>query len=183
VENPATSSPGLAFLLATIGRFGQDGYLDYWKALVANEVLVVNDWESAYNSEFSAHGGTRPIVISYGSSPPAEVIFADPPIQEAPTAVVTGDRSCFRQVEFVGILKGTKIRDLAQKWVDFMLSIPFQEDMPLQMFVFPVNSKAKMPEPFTRFTTIPAETAQVSPDVIAANRDAWLQAWTEAVLR
>jgi len=183
VENPATSSPGLAFLLATIGRFGQDGYLDYWKALVANDVLVVNDWESAYNSEFSAHGGTRPLVISYGSSPPAEVIFATPPLQEAPTAVVNNDQSCFRQIEFVGLLSGTKNSDLAQKWVDFMLSTTFQEDMPLQMFVFPVNSKAKLPDQFIRFTTIPSETAQVSPDVIAANREAWLQAWTEVVLR
>ena len=93
VQNPATSSPGLAFLLATIGRFGSDGYLDYWENLVANDVRVVNDWESAYYSEFSVHGGTRPIVISYGSSPPAEVIFADPPIEIPPTGVITGDRS------------------------------------------------------------------------------------------
>ena len=104
VENPATSSPGLAFLLATIGHFGVDGYLDYWKALVANDVLVVNDWETAYYTEFSAHGGTRPIVVSYGSSPPAEVVFATTPIDEPPTAVVTTGKSCFRQIEFVGIL-------------------------------------------------------------------------------
>ena len=182
VENPATSSPGLAFLLATIGRFGTDGYLNYWKSLVANDVLVVNDWESAYNTEFTAHGGTRPIVISYGSSPPAEVIFASTPIPEPPTAVITAGKSCFRQIEFVGILKGTKNRDLAEKWVDYMLDVTFQQDMPLQMFVFPVNQKAKLPDQFAQFTTIPVDTAQVSPDVIAANRDAWLQAWTEAVL-
>src|SRR5690606_29750566 len=69
VENPATSSPGLAFLLATIGRYGEDGYLDYWRSLVENDVLVVNDWETAYNSEFSYWGGTRPMVVSYSSSP------------------------------------------------------------------------------------------------------------------
>jgi thiamine transport system substrate-binding protein len=150
---------------------------------VANDVLVVNDWESSYNAEFSVHGGARPLVISYGSSPPAEVVFADPPIQEPPTAVVTGDRSCFRQIEFVGILKGTANRDLAEKWVDFMLSTSFQEDMPLQMFVFPVNPKATLPDVFAKFTTLPSETAQVSPEMIAAHREAWLQAWTEAVLR
>jgi thiamine transport system substrate-binding protein len=183
VENPATSSPGLAFLLATIGRFGESGWLDYWKSLVANDVLVVNDWESAYNTEFSIHGGTRPIVISYGSSPPAEVIYATTPTDTAPTAVVTGDRSCFRQVEFIGILKGTHNRDLAEKWVDFMLSTTFQEDMPLQMYVFPVNPKAKLPDEFVRFTTIPSETAAVSPDAIAAGREQWLKEWTEAILK
>jgi thiamine transport system substrate-binding protein len=183
VENPATSSPGLAFLLATIGHFGPDGYLDFWRELKANDLLVVNDWESAYNGEFTAHGGTRPIVVSYGSSPPAEMIFAEQPVQDAPTAAVTGDESCFRQVEFVGVLKGAKNPDLAEKWIDFMLSERFQEDMPLQMFVFPVNPNAKLPEEFQKYATIPEQTAQVSPDDIAANREKWLQEWTEAVLR
>jgi thiamine transport system substrate-binding protein len=183
VENPATSSPGLAFLLATIGLYGQDGYLTYWKDLVANGVKVVNDWETAYYTEFSAHGGTRPIVISYGSSPPAEVVFAETPIDQPPTAAITGGRSCFRQIEFVGILKGTPNRDLAEKWVDFMLSTAFQEDMPLQMYVFPVNPAAKLPEVFTKFTSLPDETAQVSPEDISQNRELWIKAWTESVLR
>lgn len=183
VENPATSSPGLAFLLATIGRFGADGYLDYWKSLVENDVLVVNDWESAYYTEFSAHGGTRPIVISYGSSPPAEVIFAESPIEESPTAVIAAGRSCFRQIEFAGILKGSQNRDLAELWMDYMLSKTFQEDMPLQMFVFPVSRQAVLPDEFAKYTSIPADTAQVNPDEIAANREQWLNSWTEAVLR
>jgi thiamine transport system substrate-binding protein len=183
VENPATSSPGLAFLLATIGHFGQDGYLDYWTELNENDLLVVNDWETAYYSEFSAHDGTRPIVVSYGSSPPAEVIFAETPVEDAPTAAATGDESCFRQIEFAGILQGTENRDLAEKWIDFMLSPRFQEDMPLQMFVFPVNPGAELPEEFKKFATIPEQTAQVSPEDIAANREKWLQEWTETVLR
>jgi thiamine transport system substrate-binding protein len=183
VENPATSSPGLAFLLATIGVYGPDGYLDYWKGLVANDVLVVNDWESAYYTEFSAHGGTRPLVISYGSSPPAEVVFADNPIDQPPTGVITEGRSCFRQIEFVGILKGAGQRALAEKWVDFMLSTTFQEDMPLQMFVYPVNPSAKLPEEFTKFATLPEQTAQVSPDDINQHREEWINAWTQTVLR
>ncbi|RCK74265.1 MAG: thiamine ABC transporter, substrate-binding component [Anaerolineae bacterium] len=183
VQNPALSSPGLAFLLTTIGVYGTDGYLDYWKKLVENDVKVVNDWESAYYSEFSVHGGTRPIVVSYSSSPPAEVIFAETPIDEPPTGVVTEGRSCFRQIEFVGILKGAKNRPMAEKWVDFMLSKTFQEDMPLQMFVFPVNPNAQLPDEFTRFVVIPSETAQVDPQAIEQNREAWIQAWSEAVLR
>ncbi len=183
VQNPATSSPGLAFLLATIGHFGPDGYLDYWKSLQANDVLVVNDWENAYYGEFSAHEGTRPMVVSYGSSPPAEVIFADPPVLEPPTATLTANRSCFRQIEFVGILKGTKNQAQAERWVDFMLSARFQEDMPLQMFVYPVNQDATLPLEFKKFSAVPSETSVVSPQDIAAHREQWVRDWTEAILR
>jgi thiamine transport system substrate-binding protein len=185
VENPATSSPGLAFLLATIGVFGEEGYLDYWKGLVANDLLVVNDWETAYYTEFSGSSGKgpRPIVVSYNSSPAFEVIYAETLMEEPPTAAVVAENTCFRQIEFVGILKGTQNRDLAEKWVDFMLSTPFQEDMPLQMFVFPVNPQAKLDEAFVKFLSIPTQTAQVTPEQIAARREQWLKDWTEVVLR
>jgi thiamine transport system substrate-binding protein len=183
VENPATSSPGLAFLLATIGHFGTDSYLAFWQGLRANDVRVVDGWETAYDTEFTTHGGTRPIVVSYSSSPPFEVIDAASPISEPPTAAVIADGTCFRQIEFVGILKGTKHLDLAKKWVDFMLSTQFQEDMPLQMWVFPVNREAKLQEEFVKFLVEPANPAVVSPADIAANREKWLQAWTETVLR
>lgn len=183
VENPATSSPGLAFLLATIGHFGEDAYLNFWQDLVKNDVLIVNDWETAYYTEFTRAGGTRPMVVSYGSSPPFEVIFAEEPITEPPTAAITEDDMCFRQIEFVGILKGTRNRKLAEKWIDFMLSKPFQEAIPLQMYVFPVNSEAKLNETFVKYLAIPQKPAFVHPDDIAANREKWINEWTEAILR
>jgi len=183
VENPATSSPGLAFLLATIGRYGAEGYLDYWRDLVDNDVKVVNDWETAYNSEFTRAGGERPIVVSYASSPAFEVLYADEAVKEAPTGVVAADASCFRQIEFVGILRGTPNRAAAQEWVDFMLSTAFQEDIPLQMFVFPVNPQAALADAFATNLVVPEETSQVSPEDIAAHRQEWIAAWTETVLR
>jgi thiamine transport system substrate-binding protein len=187
VQNPATSSPGLAFLLATIGRFGATGaytYLDFWTELRANDVLVTSGWEEAYWGHFTyASDGERPIVVSYASSPPVEVYFAEEPFTEAPTGVVVAAGSCFRQIEFVGILKGTQHRDLAEEWVDFMLSVRFQEDVPLKMFVFPANGKARLPEVFELFAQIPEQPAQVDPEAIEAGREAWIQAWTRAVLR
>ncbi len=183
VENPATSSPGLAFLFATVSSFGEDGYLTFWQGLKDNNVLVVNDWNSAYNSEFTRYGGTRPIVVSYSSSPPFEMIYAEKPLDKLNTAAITSDGSCFRQIEFVGILKGTTRRALAEKWIDFMLSIPFQEDMPLQMYVFPVNPEAKLNETFQKYLVNPVKPAQLDPEAIAANRDTWIAAWTELVLR
>ena len=183
VQNPATSSPGLAFLFSTIGYFGEEGYLEFWQALVENEVNIVNDWETAYYAEFSQAGGPDPIVVSYGSSPPFEVLFAEEPLEDAPTAAVTSAGSCFRQIEFVGILKGTANRDLAEKWVNFMLSPEFQEDIPLNMYVFPVNRNAELEETFQKYLEIPEITAEVSPEMISQNREKWINDWTEAVLR
>ena len=130
VENPAASSTGLAFLLATVARFGPDGFAGYWAQLRANDVKVVDGWETAYYTDFSGSSGRgpRPLVVSYASSPPAEVIFGDPKPAEAPTASVVGPGACFRQIEFVGILKGTPNRALAEKWVDFMLAAQFQAE-------------------------------------------------------
>ena len=183
VENPATSSPGLAFLMATVGHFGEDGYRDFWAKLRHNDVLVTAGWEDAYWGQFSATSdGDRPIVVSYATSPAAEVYFSEGAYTEPPTGNVLGDGACFRQIEFVGILKGTANRDLAEKWVDFMLSPAFQADIPLHMWVFPANPQAELPEVF-QFAEVPPKPAQVSPEAIGQNREKWIEAWTETVLR
>lgn len=185
MENPATSSPGLAFLMASIAQFGEDGYLDFWQQMASNGLVVVNDWETAYYTNFSGSSGNgpQPMVVSYGSSPAAEVVFAETQYEQAPTASVVGPNTCFRQIEFAGILKGTPNRDLAEKFIDFMLSPSFQEDIPLQMFVFPVNTEAQLPQEFVDNVTIPEHPATLSPDLIDANRQTWINAWTETVLQ
>jgi thiamine transport system substrate-binding protein len=183
VQNPATSSPGLAFLFATIGHFGEVGYLEFWQGLANNNVKIVDDWETAYYTEFSRWGGQDPIVVSYGSSPPFEVVYAEEPMDEPPTAAIVSDGSCFRQIEFVGILKGTKNRLLAEKWVDFMLSKEFQADIPLKMYVFPVNQTAELDDTFIDYLAIPEKPVYLDPESIAANRERWIQAWTETMLR
>ena len=187
VEDASTSSPGLAFLLATIGHFGESGdytYLDYWGDLVDNDVLVAQDWNAAYYDHFTVYGGgDRPIVISYASSPPVEVLFSEEALEEAPTAAVVENESCFRQVEFVGILQGTENRDLAEAWVDYMLGVAFQEDIPLHMFVFPTNENAELPEVFAEFAVIPDDPAQVDFEAIEENREQWIDAWAEVALQ
>lgn len=185
VENPATSSPGLAFLLATIKHFGPEGYLDFWHSLRINGVVVVDGWETAYYTNFSASSGhgPQPLVVSYNSSPAAEVIYASTPLTDAPTASILGPDTCFRQVEFVGILKGTGHLSLAKKFVDFMLSRKFQEDIPLQMFMVPVNTEADLPQEFIQYAQLAPQPATLDPAEIAANRDQWIANWTETVLR
>ena len=185
VENPAGSSPGLAFMLATIAVFGEDGWLNYWAALKQNGVKVVEDWNTAYYTEFSGSSGRgpRPIVVSYASSPPAEVVFADPPIDQPPTEAIVAPQTCFRQIEFAGILTGAQNRDLAEKWLDFMLSVPYQEDLPLNQFVYPLNPRAKLPDVFAKWSKIADRPATLAPEVIAKNRDRWVEAWTNEALR
>ena len=123
------------------------------------------------------------MVVSYGSSPAAEVILAEKPLNNAPTASILGQDTCFRQIEFVGILKGTQHRALAEKFVDFMLSKQFQEDMPTQMFVYPVNPNAALPEAYVKYSQAPKQTATLDPKIIAQKRDAWIQAWTDVVMK
>lgn len=183
VENPATSSPGLAFLLATIAELGEDGWRGYWQQLRDNDARVVAGWEEAFNGEFSAGegGGDRPLVVSYASSPPAAVYFADPQPAESPIGTML--ESCFEQVEFAGILDGTDNRAGARKLIDFMLSKRFQEDVPLNMFVFPVREGAELPEVFTEFADVPIDPLTLSADEIGEGRDRWIEEWTDTVLR
>jgi thiamine transport system substrate-binding protein len=184
-ENPAISSPGLAFMLATVVHFGDPGFVNYWQELKNNGLVVVNDWETAYYTNFSGSSGKgpQPMVVSYNSSPAAEVVFSQTPLSEAPDASITGPGTCFRQVEFVGILKGTQHLALAQKFLDFMLGVKFQEDMPLQMFVYPTNPNASLPDAFVKYSPVPAQPAEMPPAQIAANRDQWIQEWQNTVLK
>ncbi len=184
VENPAVSSPGMAFLLTSIGRFGEDGYLDFWRNMRKNDVLVANGWEDAYFGHFTAASrGDRPIVVSYASSPPATIYYSKIALDEPPTAAVVTDNTAFRQIEFVGILKGTKKEALARKFIDFMLDTNFQEDIPLQMFVFPANSNAKLPNLFVKHAVIATRPVAIRPEAIEKNRDKWIKAWTDTVIR
>jgi thiamine transport system substrate-binding protein len=183
IENPATSSTGLAFFLATVAEFGPDGWQAYWQALRANDVLVANDWTTAYYTHFSGSSGKgpRPLVVSYATSPAAEVFFSEGKLTEPPTGNVAF--GAFRQVEYAGVLKGAKQAVLAQQFVEFMVSNDFQNDMPLQMFVSPASQTATLPELYTKFVAIPAIKTQLDAKTIASNRDTWLVQWDAIVLQ
>ncbi|MFD8552413.1 thiamine ABC transporter substrate binding subunit [Streptomyces fradiae] len=187
VENPERSTPGLGFLLGTAAAYGDTGWQDYWKKLKANGVKVVDSWEIAYNQEFSGSAGgrkagaDRPLVVSYASSPPVEVLYGDPKPAEAPTGVSTG--TCFRQIEFAGLLKGAANREGGKALIDFMIGKTFQEDVPLTMFVHPVAKDAALPELFTKHGVVIDKPLTLAPDKIAQNRDPWVQAWSSLVLK
>ncbi len=183
VENPATSSTGLAFLLATVAAFG-DSWPDYWQQLVANDVQVVDSWDEAYYTAFTRYGGDRPLVVSYSTSPPAEVIFADPPLAKgspAPTGVAS--ETCFKQIEYAGVLRGTKYSDQAQQLVEYLAGPTFQALLPESLFVYPTNQDVALPQSFVDYAPEITTSFSIPPDEIAKNRQNWTEQWSAIVLK
>ncbi|OUD01759.1 thiamine ABC transporter substrate-binding protein [Streptomyces swartbergensis] len=186
-ENASTSSPGLGFLLGTAAKYGDDGWQDYWKKLKANGVKVVDGWEQAYNEEFSGSAGgkkakgDRPLVVSYASSPPVEVVYTDPKPAAAPTGVAQG--TCFRQVEYAGLLSNAKNTEGGKAFLDFLISERFQEDMPLNMYVYPVREGAQVPPEFAKYGPQAKDPETMDPAKIADHRDQWVKSWTSLVLK
>jgi thiamine transport system substrate-binding protein len=181
VENPVTSAPGMSFLLATIDEFGDAGWQQYWTALRDNGVTVVDSWTTAYYEQFSASGGDRPMVVSYGSSPPADVVFADPPRDTPATAVI--ESTCYRADEWAGVLRGTDRGDDARRLLTFLTERRFQETLPLSLFVYPANEDAELPDVFQRFAIVPTDPHRIAPPTVAERRREWQDEWTELVLR
>ncbi len=185
VQNPATSSPGLAFLLSTVAAFGEDGWQDYWTALRENGVTVASGWEEAYYGYFSGAAGSEgelPIVVSYASSPVAEVLFGtDPEAEVSPTLAL--EDGCFEQIEFAGVLAGTEQPELAGALVDFLLSPEVQAEFPMAMFVYPARADVPLPAAFEQHALVPAAPASLDPALIDAQREAWISEWTDIVLR
>jgi thiamine transport system substrate-binding protein len=183
VQDPATSSPGLAFLLTTIDRFGEEDWLEFWAGLRDNDVLVTSGWSDAYYTAFTRYGGDRPIVLSYATSPAAEVMFAEEPLDEAPTGNLMCESCAYRQVEAAGILRGTERRRAAEQFIDFLLSREVQTDIPGVMFVYPVRQDVPLPHEFDLFAERPGEeqTAELPPQRIASGLESWLEQWTQVV--
>jgi thiamine transport system substrate-binding protein len=176
VEAANSSSPGLAFVLATIAAFGEDGWQQYWKDLIANGAKVDASWSDAYYVDFSGPSseGDRPLVVSYASSPPFEVQEGD---TEAPTGALLD--TCFRQTEYAGVIAGTEHPDAAEKLVDFLHGTTVQNDIAESMYVYPVNPDATLPESFEKFAAIAEDPWSVSPEDIDANRDEWIRQWAD----
>lgn len=174
--SPASSSPGLAFLFATVGAKG-DGWLDYWRALEDNGALVVSGWTEAYNVEFTAGEGQgdRPLVLSYSTSP-AWTIGDDG--ESTTTALLD---TCFRQTEYAGVLEGAANPEGAQQFVDFLLTPEFQSSIPENMYMYPADTSVELPEEWVRFAPLSDAPIELSSEEIDANREQWIQEWTEAI--
>ena len=183
IQDPVNSSPGLAFLMATIKKYGEGTWQSYWYKLAPNGVRIVTDWTTAWTVEYAGGGnsGTYPLVVSYASSPPAEIVYAaDPenPPAEPDSGIITD--TCFRQTEYAGVLRGAKNPNNARKLVEYLRGVTFQESMPLSLFVFPVNTDAKLPDVFTKWATRPADPLTAEPTQAQVTK--WLDEWRAIAL-
>lgn len=183
VQDPASSSPGLAFLLATVAEF-DDGWTQYWAALRDNGVKVAGSWTDAYVGTYTQGGGDgdRPLVVSYATSPPAEIVYAAEPQPKRPSSSVMTN-GCYRQVEYAGILAGTQQQAAAQRVVDWLISAPVQADVPLSMFVFPARANVPLPEVFDAFAARVPEPLQLDAGDVSTNLTMWLEAWGDVMGR
>jgi thiamine transport system substrate-binding protein len=179
VPGATTSSTGLAFLLGTIGKYG-DGWVTWWQRLVAGGATITDGWTQAYETDFTQGGGhgKDPIVVSYDSSP----AFTVPKGASASTSKALLD-TCFRQVEYAGVLAGAKNPQGAKAFVEFLLGPDVQKALPDSMYVFPVRRGTPLPSAWSRYAVQPTHPYAVSPAAISAHRDEWLRDWSGIVSR
>lgn len=174
LTNPASSSPGMAFLAAAVATFGDAGYGQYLQALKSNDVKIAAGWEDAYFTDFSGSSGkgAYPIVLSYSTSPAFEIRDDG---QSQTASVLDG---CFRQTEYAGVLAGTDNPAGAKALIDFMLADQFQTALPDAMYVYPINKSIKLPDAWAEWAPVADKPVGADLD-IAANREKWLSTWSE----
>jgi thiamine transport system substrate-binding protein len=173
LEDPRTSSPGAALLLWTIAAFGEEGYLKYWEQLKPSILTVTKGWDTAYGM-FTT--GEAPIVLSYATDPAYHMeVDQSTRYQVAPTT-----EGFYRQIEGMGIVKGAKHPELAQKFLEWMLTEEFQQEIPLTQWVFPVNPNVELPKSFD-YAAKADKFLSIEPERIEQHYDEWLKAWTEVM--
>ena len=173
IENPNTSSTGLAFLATTVAAFGAD-YGKFWRALKANDVKVAAGWEDAYYTDFSGSSGKgpRPIVLSYSTSPAYEVR------EDGKSGTVSLSDGCFRQTEYAGVLAKAKNPNGAAKLVKFLQSASFQRSIPENMYMYPVSNQVSLPESWALYGR-PAKNVLGSDLNFKRDRKKWLSQWNQ----
>lgn len=174
VENPVNSSPGLAFMLGTVEVFGEQGWPGYWESLRDNGVRVAPSWDDAYYNDYTVNGGNRPLVLSYASSPPAEVVFSEGARTEPVSQVL--EETCVTQVEYAGVLAGADHPEAARELVEFMLEPTWQSGLALSNFVYPVTD-VDLPEEFTQWAPRPEDPVVLDAARIEEKREDWLEQW------
>lgn len=182
VPNPATSSPGLAFLLATVGGLGEDAAFAWWAQMRANGLKVVKGWSEAYYTEFSRNGGSRPLVVSYASSPAAEVHYSKDKITEPPTLNLLLKGGVFRQVEGVALVRGGGQRAAAGQFIEFLRSPAVQQALQTEMWMLPADKGAAAVAALAGVST-PTAVDNPSAETLAAHSNAWVTRWTRTVLK
>ncbi len=183
VPNPATSSTGYAFLLATIAGLGEEPAFKWWGQMRANGLRVAKGWSEAYYTDFTRGGGTHPLVVSYATSPAAEVFYATEKRTQSPTGSLNLKGGVFKQVEGVALLKGGGQRVAAQKFIDFMRSDPVQQALQTEMWMYPAQAGTPRAPVLQQHAAEPAHFESLPAQAIADHGAKWVARWTQVVLK
>lgn len=185
VQHPGTSSPGQAFLQATIAGLGEEAAFAWWAKMRANGLKVAKGWSEAYYTDFTRNGGTRPIVVSYATSPAAEVFYSKTPISESPTANLFLRGGVYRQIEGVALVKGgnAAAREAAGRFVEFLRSGPVQQALQTSMWMYPAEPGVPTAELLQRHAAEPARFDNTGAEPSAEQVRAWQNRWVKTVLR
>jgi thiamine transport system substrate-binding protein len=175
LEDPRTSSPGLSFLLWTIRRFGDPGYLDYWRKLLPNVLTIAGGWSEAYDLFLA---GEAPVVLSFSTDTAYSVIEGG----SARYKVMLLDNQGYRNIYLMGVVRGTEQEELAKEFLNFILSPEVQEKIPTTEWMFPANPEALLPVEFYQYAVVPPQPVMFSPEEVGENLDRWLREWARVVV-
>lgn len=174
IQNPSTSSPGLALLLWTISIYGDPGYKEFWREFKPNILTVTEGWDES-SGLFAA--GEVPIYLSYATSPPYYVEF-----EEKYTVLgASFEEGHYIQIEGMGIVKGAKNRKLAEDFIEFSLTEPFQEEIPFTQFMFPVNQNVELPQAFQEYAVTPVKQLELDAELVEEKQEEWISEWEKII--
>lgn len=175
VTNATTSSPGLAFLAATVAQYGEDGWQEFWQDLMAGGTRIAEGWSDAYYTDFSGSDGkgSYPLVLSYSSSPSAEVG------EDGTARTGSLEATCTRQIEYAGVIAGAKNPEGAQAFIEFLLSDAVQASLPETMYMYPINDEIELPEAWAKHASLADDPLTLDYEVLGEQRTAWLEQWSE----
>jgi len=173
IQNPRTSSPGLALLFWSIEVYGDPGYKEFWKEFKPNILVVTDGWDE---SAGLFRAGEAPMYLSYATSPAYYAEFED--INHFLAAEF--EEGHYIQVEGIGIVKGTKNRKLAEQFIEFMLTEEAQKEIPFTQFMFPVNKNIELPKAF-EYAVMPDKKLELDPELIEEKQEEWISEWEKII--
>jgi thiamine transport system substrate-binding protein len=173
-EDPRTSSTGFSFLLWTIARFGEEGYLDFWRSLDPTLLTITQGWSEAWT--LLTHG-EAPIVVSFSTDTAYGAMYED---SLRYRAFAPGGEG-YRTVYGVGIVRETDHPELAKGFIDLLLSKEIQELLPRTEIMFPANEMAELPEEYQEHAVIPSDPLMLPLEIVGARMDNWLHDWARVI--
>ena len=171
IQDPRTSTPGLGLLTLIKAIYGNKAG-DAWEKLNKKIISVTKGWTDAYYNIFLA--GEADMVLSYTTSPAAHIMFEN----NYDYSAINFSEGNYITIEFAGILKSSKNKLLAKKFLRFMLTEDFQSIIPLTNIMYPVIKINDLPEAY-KSLEIP-KVLQIDPTIINTNKEDWIEEWLNA---